>query len=123
MQKTMGSRRRDVAVRLSQRSIGEGRKDKIRDDGVANIDDDAFVVSLPLQLFLVLLLDADPLGREAAGGSCECNGEFAWGRCSSSDACPARSKFERGVMRSQEEYDVTTGSVFSRIVQRIVALD
>jgi len=76
MQKTMGSRRRDVAVRLSQRSIGEGRKDKIRDDGVANIDDDTFVVSLPLQLFLVLLLDADPLGREA-GGSCECNGEFA----------------------------------------------
>jgi len=122
MQKTMGSRRRDVAVRLSQRSIGEGRKDKIPDDGVANIDEDTFAVSLPLQLFLVLLLDADPLGREAAGGS-ECNGEFAWGRCSSSDACPARSKFERGVMRSQEEYDVTTGSVFSRIVQRIVALD
>ena len=41
MQKTMGSRRRDVAVRLSQRSIGEVRKDKIPDDGVANIDDDA----------------------------------------------------------------------------------
>lgn len=111
-----------MAVRLSQRSIGEGRKDKIPDDGVANIDDDAFVVSLPLQLFLVLLFDADPLGREAAGGSCECNGEFDWGRCSSSDACPARSKFERGVMRRQEEYDVATGSIFCRIVERIVAL-
>lgn len=96
MQKTMGSSRREVAVRFSHRSIGEGRKDKIpEEDVVANVDDEDGPAA-----FLPLLLSADPLGEELTGGNCECSG-VAGGRCSSSDACPARSKFEGGVMGSQ----------------------
>lgn len=96
MQKTMGSSRREVAVRLSQRSIGEGRKDKIPDQGAANIDeDDSDASLLMLMLCLLVLLDADP---QPDGGSCVCSGEFAGWRCSSSDACTARSKLERVVM-------------------------
>ncbi len=99
MQKTMGSSRREVAVRLSQRSIGEGRRDKIPDVGATNIDEDGSDASL-LMLMLCLLLvlfDADP---QSDGGSCECSGEFAGCRCSSSDACPVRSNLERVVMGS-----------------------
>lgn len=99
MQKTKGSSRREVAVRLFQRSIGEGRKDRIPDEGAANIDEDDSDASLPmLMLCLSVLLDADP--QLIDGGSCECSGEFAGCRCSSSDACPARSKLERFVMGS-----------------------
>lgn len=97
MQKTMGSSRREVAVRFSQRSIGEGRKDKIPDDEcAANIDEADSGAFLPmLMMCLLVLLDADP---QPVGGSCACSGEFAGWRCSSSDACPARSKLERVVV-------------------------
>ena len=109
MQKTMGSSRREVAVRLSHRSIGEGRKDKIRDEGDANIDDEDGSAALLLLLLSVVLLDVDPLGREPAGGNCECSSGETGGRCSSSDACPARSKFERAVAIGRQIF------VFSRI--------
>ena len=100
MQKTKGSSRREVTVRFSHRSIGEGRKDKSPDeDGAANIDadEDASTALLPLLLFVVLLDVDPPLGREPPKGICECSGEFT-GCSSSSDACPARSNFERGAM-------------------------
>ena len=90
----MGSSKREVTVRLSQRSIGEGRKDKIPDEGA---EDDSDASLLMLMLCLLVLLDADP---QPDGESCECSGEFAGCRCSSSDACPARSNLEQVVMGS-----------------------
>ena len=86
-----------MTVRLSHRSIGEGRKDKSPDeDGAANTDagEDASTALLPSLLLFVVLLDVDPpLGREPPKGICECSGEFT-----GADACPARSNFERGAM-------------------------
>ena len=84
MQKTMGSKRREVGVRLSHRSIGDGRKDNIP-DGAGGEEDSSVVVAAVFVFLLPLLFDADP--------SCKCSGEFG-GRCSSSDAFPARSTFD-----------------------------
>ena len=62
-------------MRLSHRSIGEGRNEKIPDKGDADDAEDSDDVSLLLSLILVLS-DVDPLGREPAEASCECIGEF-----------------------------------------------
>ena len=83
MQNTMGSKRREVGVRLSHRSIGDGRKDNIP-DGPGGEEDSSVAVFVVVFL-LPLLFDADP--------SCKCSGEFG-GSCSSSDAFPARSTFD-----------------------------
>ncbi len=107
MIKTMGRSRREVGVRLSQRSIGEGRKDKIP-HGDDAADDNSVVAFLLLSIVLVLL-DADPSCRESAGVCCsKCSGEF--GGRSSSDACPARSNFEQGVMWGKQRIITLAGS-------------
>jgi hypothetical protein len=72
MQKTSGSKNREVGVRFSHKSIGDGRKDNIPDCSRAG-DEDRFIVVLvdvaaAGVVVVVLLRSPDP--------NCKCIGEF-----------------------------------------------
>jgi hypothetical protein len=87
MQKTSGSKNREVGVRFSHKSIGDGRKDNIPDCSRAGDEDRYIVVLVDVAaagvVVVVLLRSPDP--------NCKCIGEFGGRRCSSSEAFPART--------------------------------
>ena len=88
IQKTSGSKNREVGVRFSHKSIGDGRKDNIPDGSRAGDEDSSVVVVVVVVAagvaVVVLLRSEHP--------NCKCSGEFGGRRCSSSEAFPARSR-------------------------------
>ena len=86
IQKTSGSKNREVGVRFSHKSIGDGRKDNILDCSRAGDEDRSIVVLVDVAaagvVVVVSLRSPDP--------NCKCSGEVGGRRCSSSEAFPVR---------------------------------
>src|SRR6056300_1616106 len=95
IQKTSGSKNREVGVRFSHKAIGDGRKDNIPDGSRAGDEDSSVVVvvddvAAAGVAVVVLLRSPDP--------NCKCSGEFGGRRCSSSEAFPVRIIMNRQII-------------------------
>lgn len=119
IQKTSGSKNREVGVRFSHKSIGDGRKDNIPDGSRARAGDGDSSV--------VVLVDAVASGGGVAvllrseHPNCKCSGEFGGRRCSSStEAFPARSRIIMGIQIIIEGFAVPLQSsiVWQAFIQR-----